>query len=202
MPWLLCSAPFPFSFHLLHTGHSKATLEVQLHWHLPHQLHHLLWFLFLLYYITVLGLFWFGFFVFLGFVGVLEGFGEGFGFLEFFFLQLQKLWEHSYNNSHTAWFSRYLGSFILSCWITFGYQHALYLLSISCYLTPWNDLTPSACSKICPLPAQGTACISLLRSRQFCHFFFFSWCSLQLKVSCVSIVSLGIMAWSSKLFLV
>lgn len=88
-----------------------------------------------------------------------------------FFLQLQKLWEHFYNNSHAAWFSRYLGFFILSCWITFGYQHALYLLSISCYLTPWNDLTPSACWKICPLPA-GTACISLQRSRQFCHFFF------------------------------
>lgn len=128
-------------------------------------------FSFVLYHSFRIVLVWF--FVFLGFVGVLEGFGEGFGFLEFFFLQLQKLWEHSYNNSHTAWFSRYVGSFILSCWITFGYQHALYLLSISCYLTPWNDLTPSACSKICPLPAQGTACISLLRSRQFCHFFFF-----------------------------
>lgn len=125
-----------------------------------------------------------------------------FFFFFFFFLQLQKLWEHSYNNSHTAWFSRYLGSFILSCRITFGYQHAFYLLSISCYLTPWNDLTPSACSEICPLPAHRTACISLQRSRQFCHTYFFYWCSLQLKVSCVSIVSLGIMAWSSKLFLV
>lgn len=119
------------------------------------QLHHLFWFLFLLYYIAA-SRFLFSFFF-------------------FFFLQLQKLWEHSYNNSHTAWFSRYLGSFILlSCRITFGYQHALYLLSISCYLTPWNDLTPSACSEICPLPAHRTACISLQRSRQFCHTYFFT----------------------------
>lgn len=160
MAQLLCSAPFLITCCTL--GTQQATLEVQLH--LPPAAPSA-W--------IPLSFVLYRRFKVLWFLGVWGGFFWGFfGWLFIFFLQLQKRWEHSYNNSHTAWFSRYLGSFILSCWITFGYQHALYLLSISCYLTPWNDLTPSACSKICPLPAHDTACISSQRSRQFCHFFF------------------------------